>query len=294
MAIDVIARGLAASLLGSDGKISSDKMPTFSAAPDGATFYPVGALRDPSELEGKTVEEILLMMLYGVVNPTFTNPSFRVELNGPEVVTVGQLTSLSGTMVFNRGAITPAYGTSGYRSGAVTGYEINGVPTDTADFVIELIPVAGENTVTCIAHYAQGEQPLNSIGQNYSQPLPAGSIMATARVKGVYPLYSDDNSTTLSFSWFTDETGEGYQSVLATETLTTKQSFAVAAECPLVGVKQFETMTQTWQWIGGSAEASLTYFDTTLVKGDSLDYILYTNNDYLTGERELRIYIAEN
>ena len=53
-------------------------------------------------------------------------------------------------------------------------------------------------------------------------------------------------------------------------------------------------MTQTWQWIGGSAEASLTYFDTTLVKGDSLDYILYTNNDYLTGERELRIYIAEN
>ena len=293
MAIDVIARGLAASLLGPDGKISSDKLPTMGAAPEGVTFYPVGALRDPSALEGKTVEEILLMMLYGVVNPTFTNPGFRVELDVPNVVVAGQLTSISGQMLFDRGAITPAYGTSGYRSGAVTGYEVNGVPTDSANFVIELIPVAGENEVTCIAYYAQGEQPLNSIGQNYDKPLPAGSIMATARVKGVYPLYSDGNSTVLSFSWFSDESGEGYQSVLATETLTTKQSFAVATECSVVGIKQFETMTRTWQWIGGSAEASLTYFDTTLVKGDSLDYILYTNNDYLTGERELRIYIAE-
>jgi len=30
-------------------------------------------------------------------------------------------------------------------------------------------------------------------------------------------------------------------------------------------------MTQTWQWIGGSPEASLATFDTSLIEGDSLD-----------------------
>jgi hypothetical protein len=42
MAIDVIARGLASSLIGSDGKIDSAKMPTLGEVPSGTTFYPVG------------------------------------------------------------------------------------------------------------------------------------------------------------------------------------------------------------------------------------------------------------
>lgn len=42
MAIDTIARGLASSIIGPDGKIESSKMPTLNEVPADATFYPVG------------------------------------------------------------------------------------------------------------------------------------------------------------------------------------------------------------------------------------------------------------
>jgi hypothetical protein len=48
MAIDIIARGLAASLIGSDGKIDSAKMPVLSGVSDLQGFTPVGSLTDPS------------------------------------------------------------------------------------------------------------------------------------------------------------------------------------------------------------------------------------------------------
>lgn len=297
MAIDIIARGLATSLIGSDGKISSDKMPTLSAAPSGTTFYPVGALTDPTMLEGKTAEEIILMMLYGIVNPAFTNPSITIALDSIDVVIVGKPTTISGSIIFDRGAIAPPYGTSGYRAGAAIGYELNGVSLESTSFNLELVPVAGDNVITAKVFFAEGEQPFNSIGQLYDAPYPAGSLLISTIIRGINQVYSSEGTPMEQFVWFEDENeeGKGYQGMLETETATIKQSFAIVSTVNVIGFKQYEPMTQTWQWIGGSAEASLTYFDTTIIEGDSLgeedDYVLYTNNDYLTGERELRIYV---
>jgi len=164
MAIDIIARGLATSLIGSDGRISSDKLPVMGAVPEGATFYPVGAITDPKQLEGKTSEEILLMMLYGVVSPTLTNPSLAVEVTSGLTAVAGKPVTINGTLVFDRGAISPAYGTSGYRAGAPLSYTINDIEVPSATFTIDLIPIAGENIINCTVYYAEGEQPLNSIG----------------------------------------------------------------------------------------------------------------------------------
>lgn len=294
MAIDIIARGLASSLLGQDGKISSDKLPTIGAVPTGTQFYPVGALTNPALIEGKSIEEILLMMLYGVVNPTLTNPSFSVELTSDSIVIVGKPTAITGIMKFDRGAIAPAYGTSGYRSGAATGYYVNDTLVDSANFSIEILPIADENVISCKVEYAEGEQPLNSIGQPYNSPLGAGALIQTISVIGVYPIYTSDGAE-MEFTYFNENDEEGYQTVLATETPTTKQAFAVSANKKVVGFKQFEPYTQTWMWIGGSAEASLTYFDTEIITGENLDsssyYVLFTHNGSLTGERELRIYV---
>jgi hypothetical protein len=80
MAIDIVARGLASSLLGTDGKIASNKRPILPTVPVNTSFYPLGQLTDPSLVAGKTAEEILLMMLFGVVNPTLVNPSITISL----------------------------------------------------------------------------------------------------------------------------------------------------------------------------------------------------------------------
>lgn len=286
MAIDIVARGLATSLLDNNGKISSEKMPTLAPVPEDAQFYPVGALDDPKLLEGKTSEEILLMILYGIVSPTLTNPSLNIQVDSLDTVTVGEKAIISGTMSFDRGAIAPPYGTSGYRSGAPLQYTVNNIPTEVT-FSVEIEPVLGDNIITCEVSYAEGEQPLNSIGQPYGTPLAAGAISKSFVIQGVNPLLSSSGEK-LEFTWFEDTDGEGYQSILATESATEKQSFSVVLPTTVVGIKQYEEMTKTWQWIGGSAKNSLTYFDIEVTDNN---IAVYTHNGSLTGKRELRVYV---
>ena len=102
MAIDIIARGLASSLLGENGKIASEKMPTLST-PEDSRFYAVGALTDPSLIEGKTTEEIILMMLFGVINPTLVDPALSIEFTNQTSYIIGRNYALEGTITFDRG-----------------------------------------------------------------------------------------------------------------------------------------------------------------------------------------------
>ena len=158
MAIDIIARGLATSLVGSDGKISSEKMPVLSGTSDLSGFTSIGKLTDPSLVEGKTAEEILLMMLYGVVSPTLTNPSLSIAFNEDSFpLVIGRESLLKGTLTFDRGKIEPAYGTSGYRAGALSYYTINDNLNTLSDFELLVVPTSTEFQVICEAHYEQGE-----------------------------------------------------------------------------------------------------------------------------------------
>lgn len=298
MAIDIVARGLATSLIGSDGKIASDKMPVMDLISNTADFRPVGNITDPASIAGKTAEEVLLMMLFGVVNPTFTDPSLAVELSSDAVGIVGRETSLQGALKFDRGSITPAYGTSGFRAGLPTSYTIDSQSFETSAteyaFNITFTPTFGSNIISFAVNYARGEQPKNSVGEDYELPLPAGALSKSIVIQGVYQLY-DAQGNEIPFELIQDEDGLAYVSVYASEGSGTKQSFSIASDVTVIGVKQFNTMTQQWDWINGSAEASLQTFDTTIVAGETLgesvDYTLYTHNGSARGERELRVYI---
>lgn len=299
MAIDIIARGLASSLIGSDGKIASDKLPVFGAVPAGANFYPVGALTDASLLEGKTAEEILFLILFGVTTPTLTAPSLQVSLDNTQIY-AGRAQILSGTLSFNRGTIQPAYGTSGFRAGAPISYTIGDqVITSNAlsyHFELETTPIEGVNSIICKVDYAEGEQPFNSTGEPYDAPLPAGSLTYILSFSAFYPPYRADG-TEIELTHFQDTDGAGYQITTASELATgERSSFAIATTQTVIGIKQFDILSQDWWWIGGDAESSLEMFDTTVISKDSLgepvDYIGYIYNGPQVGERQLRIYVT--
>lgn len=299
MAMDIIARGLATSLVGSDGKIASDKMPIISGTEGLTGFFPVGKLTDPSLVEGKTAEEILLMMLFGVVSPTLTAPSLSIELSTETPLIIGRLSKIQGALKFDRGLINPAYGTSGYRAGLPTSFsiadELIETTATTCNFDFSIIPTTLENIVNYSVNYRGGEQPLNSIGQPIDSPLPAGTLGGSTSIAAVYQIYCDEGKE-IEFEWFEDEDGAGYQAVFGFETADDRQAFAVSNAVKVVGVKAYDSMTQQWTWLGGeTAEVSLTYFDTTQIAGESLDektnYTLFTHNYLLVGDRELRIYI---
>ena len=168
MAIDIIARGLATSLIGSNGKISSDKMPTLEGTSELTGFTSIGKLTDASLVEGRTAEEILMMMLYGVVSPTLTEPSLSIALSDDSLpLIIGRPSALKGTLTFDRGKIEPAYGTSGYRAGAPISYSVGDTITESSgaqyDFEIELTPTSSNVNLVYGVSYEEGEQPLNSI-----------------------------------------------------------------------------------------------------------------------------------
>ena len=221
MPIDIIARGLAASLVDENGKIASEKMPVLGAVPEGTAFYPVGQLQDASLIAGKTAEEILLMILYGVVNPTLVDPSFSVLLNAEnDQLIIGRPSTLKGTLTFNRGKIDPAYGTSGYRAGIATNYSVNGKSFETSanqyDFEIEITPINTTEILECVVNFSAGEQPVNSVGQPFGAPLAAGSLVKTLELNAAYALYTNEGQEQ-EFTWFEDEVGQGYLSTFASE-----------------------------------------------------------------------------
>ena len=121
MAIDIVARGLALSLLNDKGKLASELMPEVQNGE--VTQYSVGGVPAGMSLDGKTLEEILTLMLFGVVNPTLINPSLKVSGN-PRVGVAGRPLEVTGQIKFDRGRISPANGTSGFRAGLPSFYTI--------------------------------------------------------------------------------------------------------------------------------------------------------------------------
>lgn len=300
MAIDIVARGLASSLIGSNGKIDSAKMPIIEGTSEMPGFTALGQLTSAEQIEGKTAEEILLLMLFGLVNPTLTDPSLKVALSDDmEQPIIGRPSLLKGALTFDRGSISPAFGTSGYRAGVPTKYVVGDLEVATSstsyDFEFSLTPTEKEISIPYSVSYGAGEQPVNSAGQPFGAPLSAGSISGVLKATAVYPLY-DLNGNNKDFTWFEDEDGSGYFSVFMSEMSGTRQSFAVSSKTNVIGVKAFNALTQQWEWLGSQTAAiSLTYFDTTIIQGDSIgeleNYILYTYNSTPVGARELKIYI---
>jgi hypothetical protein len=77
-----------------------------------------------------------------------------------------------------------------------------------------------------------------------------------------------------------------------------KQKFEIPASYIISGVEQFNTITNTWQWIGGDKEESLLLLEdlwnkesTVIdVSGNNIDYFIYTHIGPKIGTRKLRLW----
>ncbi len=125
--------------------------------------------------KGTLLEKIFRDMLSPLLYPTLTNPSLTLQPGGTTLLEKGTSKMETITAIFDRGSISPAYGTSGYRSGEVQSYKINNGNVQVSN-VFEVALDQLHNTFTGTATYAEGEQPKDSVGNDYDSPLPAGSV----------------------------------------------------------------------------------------------------------------------
>lgn len=240
-----------------------------------------------SDLEGKTISEVLDTLIFPTIQPTVTAPSAKISLKGgvsniKEVGATGY-TEENFTVTFDRGSIKIGSTEQNKRAGELTsdviyaGSEQNGIPATVSE---------GTSNFYYKVNYAAGPAPLDSKGQPATSyvALVAGSVTSPALATyGVYPFYANVSNAEASKLPLTKDT-----------TFTVK----LAAEGPNkhifklpYTVTKFETLnTLSNQYVECALENFTKTTEQISVNSTNKEYNVYTRNDAgFNGELTYRI-----
>ena len=259
----------------------------FDNIPAGTTFL------------NQTFTEMMDAMLYPTLDPTLTNPSSTFALTQAGLQEIGLVTPLNFNATFNRGSITPAYGTNGFRSGPANAYNYTGTGlpatypstslTD-AQNVGSYTVLIGNQNWTCAVSYDAGQQPLDSSGNNFGSPLPAGTTSPdTVTITGGYTPFA----TTVALGTLTKQPLQVMTTYIQVSLVTEsggggqKQIVDIPdAWATITGLQQFNTLSGTWDNI--NIATFTTSVTTHPIQGNTVNYTRYTHNGPTIGARQLR------
>jgi hypothetical protein len=267
----------------------------------------VGGIFSGTQLTGKTSFQLFEELLVPTLQPTFVAPSSIITLL-PASGTICEIGYIIPTLVltstFDRGSYTPAYcGGTSYGSGLPTchvftgkGSGISGTTVSTSLIIVKnaagssFTVSQGCSYFTTNVAYSAGLQANDSKGIPSTCPaVGAGTIgVKTACIVGAYPLWA--TCTTISIcsklSLYDMTNENAVPIILSPESGGYKQKFQVPCvwliSRPLIGICQFNTVSNLWEYPLGSQAASLTLWDTStaseLVQGNSIGYCEYKYN----------------
>lgn len=230
------------------------------------------------------LESLFRDMLNPVEVPTFTSPSATISTSGGTLVEEGESASKTLTVTFNRGMIDPAYGTSGNRAGAATGYSLNDGASQTGNTFTVTVD-ENNKTFRATVSYAQGEQPKNSAGENYGEPLAAGSVNTnTLTFEIVAALWSNAaNITQVAKEHLISKSVKQKQFNFPAQTAENPQIFDIPASWTVTAVEMLNTLNN--QWVNAISD-----FDVTDETHGTIAYKRYQyNRGVATGARSIRV-----
>lgn len=237
---------------------------------------------------GTSLEQILRDILAPALYPTLTNPSATIAGTGAKLLEKGSTLNATMTITFNQGSINPAYGTSGKRSGAATGYTLNGGASQSGNTFSQVVSESN-NTFSGAVAYAEGEQPKDSTGANYSTPLPAGSVNTnTVTYEFVNAFYATTvNIDTMTKQPLVSKSAKQYTFNLVLQTATQPAKFDIPADYNVTAVQGYNQMTSQWQNINDFVVSDTTHEDAA---GNTVAYKRYTDDrGYLADGRQIKV-----
>lgn len=234
-------------------------------------------------------EDLWRDMLNPVENPSFTNPSAAISVAGGTLLESGSSVEKTFTVDFNRGTISPAYGTSGKRAGEATGYSLNGGTEQQSNTFTKTVNASNKTFQTSVS-YAEGPQPKNSAGQNYSTPLPAGSVNSnTVTFEFVDAIWANTaNIATVAKLSLVSKSSKSKEFAFPNQTVSDPERFDIPASWTVTAVLVYNELNG--QWADCSSEFTIT--DTTHddAAGNSVAYKRYTDNrSYSAGPRRVKV-----
>jgi hypothetical protein len=276
--------------------------------------YPAGTT--VADLKGDTLIQLWDNLLFPTVNPTYVTPNNSFSDNVSSLQKVGAIISPQFTAAFNKGEIQIAGNFQDYRSGDPSSYIYTDpssntllVQSNTSSLSdIQTISgyevIIGTQTFTNQVIYDEGPQPLDNKGNPYGAPLPSGTTSSkSTSFEGVYPLFGttsainnpDSEQTLVSMI-----SGNNIVFNMVAESGGNKQSFDIPDEWTgaptnrtLQGVETYNTVSGSWEYQGGSASNSLTYWTTSStshnVEGNTINYTRYTYNSVDRSNIQIRL-----
>lgn len=239
-----------------------------------------------AQLKNKTFSQLFDELIFPTVNPTFENPTAYLSLKSTstpiiqEVGTTGASVPVGGSFntVYDPGAIKIARVKKQNRGGDLKSNEsfiyINNTPTNKT-FPTE-IP-EGIIAYKYRAAYAQGPQPLDSKGNNYQTPLPAGTVDSAAIIiNGVYPYFTNKDNNE-AFAKLALTTSNTLSAVKFKAEGPNKHTFKIPAKYTLTKVELLNTLSGKYENYGIDKFTKTT--ENIKVQGKQVSYAVYTRND---------------
>ena len=262
-----------------------------SALADGiATVNALGGIpagTTVAQLKNKTFSQLFDELIFPTVVPTFEGPTASLSLKSvsttPTVQEVGTTgasvpVAASFTTSYNPGAIKIAGVKKQNRGGDLKSNEsyiyINNTPSN-KKFPTE-IP-EGTTIYRYRASYAQGPQPLDSKGNNYQTPLPAGEVYSGPIViTGVYPYFANKDNNAV-FAKLPLTIFNNISPVKFKAEGPNKHAFKLPAKYTLTKVELLNTLSGKYENYGIDKFTKTT--ENIEVQGKQVSYTVYTRND---------------
>lgn len=237
-----------------------------------------------AQLKNKTFSQLFDELIFPTVNPTFENPTAFLTLNRistiQEVGTTGASVPVGASFntIYDPGAIKIARVKKQNRGGdlqpAKSFIYINNDPAN-KKFPTE-IP-EGSITYKYRAAYAQGPQPLDSKGNNYQTPLPAGTVdSAAVTINGVYPYFTNKDNNE-AFAKLALTTSNTLSAVKFKAEGPNKHTFKIPAKYTLTKVELLNTLSGKYENYGIDKFTKTT--ENIEVQRKQVSYAVYTRND---------------
>ena len=235
-------------------------------------------------------ETIFRDMLNPTENPTLTNPSATLSVAGSTLLESGSSVEKTFTVDFNRGTISPAYGTSGKRAGEATGYSLNGGTEQQSNTFTETVS-ASNKTFQASVSYAEGPQPKNSAGQNYSTPLPAGSVNSnTVTFEFVDAIWSNaTNNSVIAKEALISKSAKTKIFEFSPQTVSSPETFDFPISLgTITKIEVLNTLSNKWEDCASEFTQSTTTH--TDAGGNTVQYKRYSDNrGYSASDRSIKI-----
>lgn len=240
-----------------------------------------------AQLKNKTFSQIFDELIFPTVNPTFEGPSAYLSLKSTATTPIIQEVGTTGASVpvgasfntiYDAGAIKIAGVKKQNRGGDLRPNEsfiyINNTPTN-KKFPTE-IP-EGSIIYKYRATHGPGPQPLDSKGNHYQTPLPAGPVdSAAVTINGVYPYFTNKDNNE-AFAKLALTTSNTLSAVKFKAEGPNKHTFKLPVKYMLTKVELLNTLSGKYENYGTDKFTKTT--ENIEVQGKQVEYAVYTRND---------------